>query len=548
MTTVPTAQGPRVGWLADRSVRVKIFAIVALLSVVTVTVGTIGLNRLSTMNDRLQVMRQQNLERVVVLSDARAELMGMYFWLIGTASLNDRAKPGSAEFKEEVEHSRGQVATIDRDLDALLDKYAATAGSSPDRQAGLDRLEQALAAYRNFRSTFFFGAPPPAGFTMPTDEASIVALNTNLTESINALASLEQADAHAAADAAAGTYREAFTAIAIILAVGLLVAIGFALLVVRLIVRPLAALTASAEAMATGDLTVAVPAAGKDEVGRTTAALDRARAALRQVVASVGTASQSLAETAQRSTAISSTMSQSMVAASAQAQEVAGASEEVSTGVSTVAAGSEEMGASISEIAQSANAAAEVAGQAVSVAQATNQTIATLGESSRQIGDVIKVITSIAEQTNLLALNATIEAARAGEAGKGFAVVASEVKDLAQETARATEDIARRVEAIQADSGQAVSAISEIAEVIERINDYTTTIASAVEEQAATTAEMNRNVAEAASATTRISTSIEGVASSTRGAADSVAEATESAAALAQMSHELQASISSFRY
>src|SRR4029079_18201927 len=127
--------------------------------------------------------------------------------------------------------------------------------------------------------------------------------------------------------------------------------------------------------------------------------------------------------------------------------------------------------------------------------------MARLGESSTAIGNVVKVITSIAEQTNLLALNATIEAARAGDAGKGFAVVASEVKDLAQETARATEDISRRVDAIQTDTEGAVTAIDQISQVISRINEFQTTIASAVEEQTATTSEMNRSVSEAATGT-----------------------------------------------
>ncbi|WP_308442113.1 methyl-accepting chemotaxis protein, partial [Planosporangium flavigriseum] len=141
---------------------------------------------------------------------------------------------------------------------------------------------------------------------------------------------------------------------------------------------------------------------------------------------------------------------------------------------------------------------------AVSGAETATATVGRLGESSVEIGNVVKMITSIAEQTNLLALNATIEAARAGEAGKGFAVVATEVKDLAQETAKATEDISRRVQSIQTDSTAAVEAIAHIAEVIGQINSFQETIASAVEEQSATTSEMSRNVAEAATGATEI--------------------------------------------
>ena len=177
------------------------------------------------------------------------------------------------------------------------------------------------------------------------------------------------------------------------------------------------------------------------------------------------------------------------------------------------------------------------------MAESTNHTVAKLGESSAEIGNVVKVITSIAEQTNLLALNATIEAARAGEAGKGFAVVASEVKDLAQETARATEDISRRVEAIQSDTSNAVAAIGEISQIIARINDYQLTIASAVEEQTATTNEMSRSVSEAASGTTDIAANIGGVASATQATTATLAEADRTVTELATLADELQAAV-----
>jgi len=159
---------------------------------------------------------------------------------------------------------------------------------------------------------------------------------------------------------------------------------------------------------------------------------------------------------------------------------------------------------------------------------------------------VVKVITSIAEQTNLLALNATIEAARAGEAGKGFAVVASEVKDLAQETARATGDISRRIEAIQTDSEAAVAAIARISEIIEEVNSYQTTIASAVEEQTATTSQMSRNVSEAATGSGSIAGNIEHVASAAQSSSTGIVEAQRAAAELAQLSGELSTLVSRF--
>jgi methyl-accepting chemotaxis protein len=174
--------------------------------------------------------------------------------------------------------------------------------------------------------------------------------------------------------------------------------------------------------------------------------------------------------------------------------------------------------------------------------------VSKLGVSSQEIGNVVKVITSIAEQTNLLALNATIEAARAGEAGKGFAVVANEVKELAQETARATEDIARRVETIQADTSGAVEAIGQISAIITSINDYQLTIASAVEEQTATTNEMSRNVTEAATGSGEIASNIIGVASAAATTTQAVTQTLNAVDELARMAAELRTEVARFTF
>jgi len=250
--------------------------------------------------------------------------------------------------------------------------------------------------------------------------------------------------------------------------------------------------------------------------------------------------SQSLASASEELTATSQQMSANAEETSAQASVVSASSEQVNKNLQTVATGSEEMSASIKEIAKNAHESAKVASGAVKVAEDTTLIVGKLGDSSTEIGQVIKVITSIAQQTNLLALNATIEAARAGEAGKGFAVVANEVKELAKQTAKATEDISRKIEAIQGDTKNAVGAIGQISEVIKQVNDISNTIANAVEEQNATTNEMARNVGEAAKGSGEITKNIGGVAdaakSTTQGANDSL----KAAQALTKMSGDLR--------
>ena len=247
-----------------------------------------------------------------------------------------------------------------------------------------------------------------------------------------------------------------------------------------------------------------------------------------------------LGESSERLTRVSQEMATNAEQTSNQANLVSAAAEEVSTNLTTVATGSEQLGASIREIAQNASEAAKVATEAVEMTSATNTIVTKLGDSSSEIGEVIKVITSIAQQTNLLALNATIEAARAGEAGKGFAVVANEVKELAKETARATDDISKKIETIQTDSKGAVGAISQISEIINRINDIQATIASAVEEQTVTTNEISRNVNEAARGSSEIASNITTVATAAQTTLTGAGESQECAQELSGLAGSLR--------
>ena len=254
-----------------------------------------------------------------------------------------------------------------------------------------------------------------------------------------------------------------------------------------------------------------------------------------------------LAGSSEELTSVSQQMSATAEETTAQANLVSSAAEQVSGNTKLVSSSVENLVSNIDEIARSAQDAAAVARQSVDMAQKTCSTMDELGQSSSEIGQVIKVITTIAEQTNLLALNATIEAARAGDMGKGFAVVANEVKELARETAKATEDIGTKIEAMQSDTEKAVTAISEIASVIEKIDLLQTKIATAVEEQSATTSEISRNIGEATTGSTEIAQNIVQVAHAAQNTAEGANNTQHSAQELSRMAQGLQRLVDEYR-
>ncbi|WP_338829340.1 methyl-accepting chemotaxis protein [Bradyrhizobium sp. 27S5] len=260
---------------------------------------------------------------------------------------------------------------------------------------------------------------------------------------------------------------------------------------------------------------------------------------VRSALGSLQTAANSMQSTAQ---SMSATADQS----SALVNAVASAAEETSVNVQTVSAGTEELSSSISEIGRQVVTSAEIARKAVEEASATDSTMQGLADNAARISVVVDLIQTIASQTNLLALNATIEAARAGEAGRGFAVVASEVKNLASQTAKATEEIRQQIVSMQEVTTTAVSAIRNISSTIGEINDVTTAIAAAVEEQGAATREIARNIQHAAGGTSEVSSNIVGVSTASAEAGAAAGEVLSASDALRREADVLRSEIDGF--
>jgi methyl-accepting chemotaxis protein len=552
MTTIAAAQAPGTGprrpahsRFADLRLRTKVLALVSLAVVTTGVIGVVAQQGLSRIESGNEAVLDREARPALKIADARTEFAQARRFMLQLL-LQDGAA-GARQAQAGLEDSRAQTAKILDDYAGLdlpaQERAVLETQVRPNFSAAMatwdGKLKDwALRGNLGLADLHDMTAILDGGFATHADAVSsgLDTLIAQANRRIDAQVGRQRADAHRA---------EALTWTVVLLA-GVLLAL-FGWWIAALVSRPVGQVRDALNALALGDLTSRAGVDTEDEIGQMARSLDQAQTALRAAMSDIGHSSTTLAAGAEELSAISAQVAANSEATSAQSSTLAEVAGHVSRNVQTVATGTQQMTAAIGEISQNSTQAVRVAANAVSEAAAASQTVGRLGESSQQIGNVVKVITKIAEQTNLLALNATIEAARAGAAGKGFAVVAEEVKQLAQETARATDDISRRVEAIQSDTEDAVGAIARISQTIEEVNSFQTTIAAAVEQQTVTTSEMALGVQEAARGSSEIASNIESVAESARSSTKGIEQAQKTTTELAHLSANLHELVARFQ-
>jgi methyl-accepting chemotaxis protein len=409
------------------------------------------------------------------------------------------------------------------------------------------------AAYQPARAFYALleGAYVPAVLQGDKPRASealalLAARYDELRDDMSQVAQLVASEDHVG-EAAAAAAVSRFHWLLLVVALGtIFLALGAAVVFGRRLAHPVRDAALALEALARGELGVRLAVRSEDELGRMAHAFNGATESLEGTALGVQQHASRLVAESESLAQVGRAMTVSVGDSVTKADTMAANAAHVSRSVQSLAGAVDQLQQCIGEISRSATQAAQVAGSAVHVAEAAQATVTRLEQSSEEIGGITKLITSIAEQTNLLALNATIEAARAGDAGKGFAVVAGEVKELARATAGATENISTKVDAIRRDVRDAAAAIVKIGATIQEIASYQTTIASAVEEQTATTKDIGGTLSDAAVGAQQIATSIDNVAEASRSTALGVQSTGLAAQALARMAAEMQSLVAHF--
>jgi methyl-accepting chemotaxis protein len=522
-----------------RSVRTKILAGFLSIAALTAIVGWFAIGRLAEVADRSSDMYHESFLPVIDLDQFRADLLGT--WIDTT---NVLLATDDAAREEQLAGRDEHLAS----LDAAIERVAATELNDEER-AALDRFVEASNRYRQIVEDEHL----PAALAGDVEAFMAIRAESALPAFIDAIVGIQdllalENEATIGADAANDdAYTTGRTALVATSTIAMLLAVGLGFFLARRIANPLRQTVEVLDRVADGDLTARLDVRSADEVGQAATALNRMIERTNAALAAIAGNAVTLASSSEELSVVSKQLGGSAEQTSSRSTVASAAAEQISASISSVATGTEELGASIREIAGSTTEATRVAGNAVAAAETANDTVSQLSQSSAEIGEVIKLITSIAEQTNLLALNATIEAARAGEAGKGFAVVANEVKELAKETAKATEDIASKVTAIQGDAHHAREAIETINEVIGRINEIQIAIASAIEQQSATTAEISRSVTEAAAGASEIAGNVSEVAHTAEQTSGGARDTLASAHDLSQMAADLSGLVQQFR-
>jgi methyl-accepting chemotaxis protein len=533
-----------VGLVRRLSLSARLATGFGLVVVLTSVAALVGLSVSHTQNEAAtRVARLNALARQIIdLNQHNAAINGTQSWYMWDVVANGPATALAADAQPRTWFLAEKQSTL-----ALLDQID-TGIMTREQRDILDTIRDRLDAFLEFDDRIFTAYQ--AGDIAEGNRIFTGAdYYSPVAEATAALISSTTGAADAATRHAARSADNARRLIIIVLAGSTVIAALIAWVVIRSLTVPIRRLVGAMRRMADRDLSLSVDIAarGGDEIADMERAVAEAVGTVRHAVSTMADTAAIIRSTSEHVNAVSSEAVSGTRETAAQASMVAGIADEVSRNTKIVIGGAEEMGTSIRQIAHNANEAARVAAGAVNAANRTTDTVNKLGESSQEISNVVKLITSIAQQTNLLALNATIEAARAGAAGTGFAVVANEVKDLAQATAKATEDIAQRVAAIQTDTTGAVTAIAEINHVIEQINHYQATIASAVEEQTDTTSEMSSSVTQIAAGSERMAASVGAVAEHFTGTLTSLNTTERAVADLTAASRGLDEIVSTFR-